>query len=78
MLNKFFLILLSIGMLSFSFSAYSVGQTVSVSDQQMMMDICNGEEPNEETDGEMCMYDYNGHANGGKYYVLRIDMTASW
>ena len=75
MLNK---ILLMLSILSFSFSAYSVGQTVSISDQQITLDVCNGVEPNGETDGEMTMYDYNGAVNGGSYYVFHIDMAASW
>jgi len=65
-------------MFSFSFALYSVGQTVSISDQQLSLSICNGHEPNEENDGVMSLYDYNGDFNGGKYYVIHIDMAASW
>ena len=75
MLNKIFIVLL---VSSFGFSAYSVGQTVSISDQQLVMSICNGSEPNGETDGEMSLYDYNGEFNGGEYYVIHIDLTAAW
>ena len=78
MLNRFFLILLSMGMLSFTFGVYSVGQTVSISDQQQNLEVCNGEEPNGETDTYMQMYSYNGDVNGGHYYVFHIDMAASW
>tara|TARA_B100001540_G_C15495387_1_gene501106 strand:- start:231 stop:455 length:225 start_codon:yes stop_codon:yes gene_type:complete len=74
MFNK---LLLAI-MFSFSFAVYSVGQTVSVSDQQTPLSICNGHEPNEENDGAMSLYDYNGDFNGGKYYVIHIDLAASW
>ena len=63
---------------SFTFAVYNVGQTVSISDQQQVLDVCNGVEPNEETDGEMTLYDYNGEYNGGAYYVFHIDMAASW
>ena len=55
-----------------------MGQTVSISDQQQSLEVCNGIEPNEETDGEMSLYDYNGDYNGGAYYVIHIDMAASW
>lgn len=75
MLNKF---LVLISFISLSFAAYSVGQTVSISDQQQNLTVCNGHEPNDETDGNMSLYDYNGDANGGAYYVTHIDMAASW
>ena len=65
-------------MFSLTFAAYSVGQTVSISDQQQNLTVCNGIEPNEETDGSMSLYDYNGDVNGGAYYVFHIDMAASW
>ena len=75
MLKKLFIIL---SIFSLTFAVYNVGQTVSISDQQLVLDICNGEEPNGETDDEMMMYDYNGEHNGGSYYVFHIDMAASW
>ena len=64
--------------ISLSFAVYNVGQTVSISDQQQNLTVCNGIEPNEETDGNMSLYDYNGEYNGGSYYVTHIDMAASW
>ena len=75
MLNKF---LVLISFISLSFASYSVGQTVSISDQQANLTVCNGLEPNGETDGSMTLYDYNGDYNGGAYYVFHIDMAASW
>ena len=75
MLNKF---LVFISFISLSFAVYSVGQTISISDQQQNLTVCNGHEPNEETDGNMSLYDYNGEYNGGSYYVTHIDMAASW
>ena len=75
MLKKLSIIL---SIFSLTFAVYNVGQTVSISDQQLVLDICNGEEPNGETDEEMMMYDYNGAVNGGSYYVFHIDMAASW
>ena len=65
-------------MFSLSFASYSVGQTVSISDQQVNLTVCNGIEPNGDTDTYMQMYDYNGDVNGGAYYVFHIDMAASW
>ena len=65
-------------LISLSFAVYSVGQTISISDQQQNLEVCNGFEPNDETDGNMSLYDYNGDYNGGRYYVTHIDMAASW
>ena len=75
MLNRIFIIL---AMCSLTFAVYNVGQTVSISDQQQNLEVCNGEEPNGEDDTYMQMYDYNGDYNGGHYYVFHIDMAASW
>ena len=75
MLKRFLVFILFI---SLSFAVYNVGQTVSISDQQQNLTVCNGIEPNEETDGNMSLYDYNGDYNGGSYYVTHIDMAASW
>ena len=75
MLKRF---LIFISFISLSFAVYNVGQTVSISDQQQNLTVCNGIEPNEETDGNMSLYDYNGDYNGGSYYVTYIDMAASW
>ena len=75
MLKRFLVFILFI---SLSFAVYNVGQTISISDQQQNLTVCNGIEPNEETDGSMSLYDYNGAENGGSYYVTHIDMAASW
>ena len=75
MLNKF---LVFISFISLSFAVYNVGQTISISDQQQNLTVCNGHEPNDEIDGNMSLYDYNGEYNGGAYYVTHIDMAASW
>jgi hypothetical protein len=75
MLKRF---LMFISFISLSFAVYNVGQTVSISDQQQNLTVCNGIEPNEETDGNFSLYDYNGDYNGGSYYVTHIDMAASW
>ena len=71
-------LIVSLSMLTLMFAAYNVGQTVSISDQQTSLDVCNGHEPNDETDGTMSLYDYNGDYNRGQYYVIHIDMAASW
>tara|TARA_B100000959_G_C14902249_1_gene591487 strand:+ start:1125 stop:1361 length:237 start_codon:yes stop_codon:yes gene_type:complete len=74
------LIFLLIGKIFFSplMATYSVGEELSISDQQMTMSICNGHEPNGSSDDQMSLSDYNGDLNGGYYYVTYIDMSASW
>ena len=52
--------IITISLISILFPIYYVGDTVSISDQQQVLDVCNGVEPNGELDGEMTMYDYNG------------------
>ena len=46
MFKKYMYITLSAIMIGFAFSSYSVGQTVSISDQQNPLEVCNGHEPN--------------------------------
>jgi len=71
-------LLVFISFISLSFAIYNVGQTVSINHQQQNLTVCNGVEPNGETDGNTSLYDYNGDFNGGAYYVFHIDMAASW
>ena len=75
MLKRF---LVFISLISLSFAVYNVGEQVSIPDQQQPLTVCNGIEPNQETDGNFSLYDYNGAHNGGSYYVTHIDMAASW
>ena len=63
---------------SFTFALYNVGQTISIAHQSQSSTVCNGEEPNGEDDGSLRLIDYNGDENGGQYYVIHIDMAASW
>ena len=64
--------------LSSLLAAYTVGEQISISDQQINMNICNGSEPNGNTDQQMSLYDYNGEYNGGDYYIIYLEMSASW
>ena len=63
---------------TFMFGLYNVGQTVSLNDQNITFDVCNGYNP--ETGGdELKLADLNGDLNeSGQYYVFHIDMAASW
>ena len=73
----FRIISLSFLLSTFVFGLYNVGQTVSLNDQNVTVDVCNGENPH--TGGnEFKLADLNGDLNGGHYYVFHIDMAASW
>ena len=72
------LFLFGIVFISSLLATYVVGEQISISDQQINMNICNGNEPNGSTDQQMSLYDYNGEHNGGNYYVIYLEMSASW
>ena len=60
---------------TFSFSAvYNVGETVSVSHQNINFPVCYGDYPS----NNLKLADFNGDLNGGDYKVIMIDMSASW
>ena len=62
---------------SFSFALYNVGQTVSISDQNVVLDVCD--QTSEYSVGdEIRLADWNGDLNGGEYYVIWLDLSASW
>ena len=63
-------------LLSTSFAVYSVGQTVSTSDQNVTLEGCStiSEYYNE----EFKLADWNGEMNGGDYRVIWLEMSASW
>tara|TARA_Y100000996_G_C22003118_1_gene429496 strand:- start:240 stop:473 length:234 start_codon:yes stop_codon:yes gene_type:complete len=65
---------------SFVFCVYNVGQTVSVSDQQLTRQVCHESQfSNEYQVGDsFSLYDLNGEYNGGEYHVMFFDMSATW
>ena len=63
-------------LLTASFAVYNVGQTVSTSDQNIVLEGCD---TNSEYYGEdFKLADWNGDLNGGEYHVIWLDMSASW
>ena len=73
------IILITIMMFSsLLFGVYNVGQTVSINDQNIVFDVCNGVNPFNPSDDEFRLADFNGGLNGGQYYVFHVDMAASW
>tara|TARA_Y100001960_G_scaffold284901_1_gene321033 strand:- start:611 stop:844 length:234 start_codon:yes stop_codon:yes gene_type:complete len=65
---------------SFVFCVYNVGQTVSISDQQLSREVCHESQfSNEYQVGDsFSLYDFNGDYNGGEYHVMFFDMSATW
>ena len=63
--------------ISFSF-AYEVGETISMAHQNMGFDICYASELDPNNDGVFNFSEYNGDLNGGQYYVIFLEMMATW
>ena len=77
---------------SFVFCVYNVGQTVSLSDQQLSRTVCYESTFSDEYQGptyddfgniiqpgdSFSLYDLNGDYNGGTYHVMFFDMSATW
>ena len=63
--------------LSISF-AYEVGETISMTHQNMNFDICYASELDPNNDEIFNFSEYNGDLNGGQYYVIFLEMMATW
>ena len=71
--------ILYIIVLLFSISfAYEVGETISMSHQNMDFEICYAPELDPNNDGVFNFSEYNGDLNGGQYYVIFLEMMATW
>ena len=73
-------IILILSFFSLSLCVYNIGQTVSVSDQQLSREVCHESQfSNEYQIGDsFSLYDLNGEYNGGEYHVMFFDMSATW
>ena len=69
--------ILMIILISFSF-AYEVGETISTVHQNKELDICYASELDPNNDGVFNFSEYNGDLNGGQYYVIFLEMMATW
>ena len=58
-------------------SIYSIGDTLSVEDQEMLFPVCNGS-GNYSIDDFFSFSDLNGNQNGGDYKITIISMNATW
>jgi len=71
--NKFSLVIILF--LSSLFSAYDVGDQVSLEHQNIEFDFCY---PESQVGSSFSFAQHNGDLNGGNYQVLMIEMSASW
>jgi len=69
--------ILILTLFSFSFALYSVGQTVSESDQNVTKSTCYAGNDYGVNDNWK-LADWNGALNGGDYKVIFIEMSATW
>ena len=58
-------------------SYYSVGDTLTLEDQNLDYNVCHSDE-NYEIGDSFSFSDYNGAVNGGNYKVSLISMNATW
>lgn len=58
-------------------SLYSIGDTLSIDDQNMLFPICNGS-GDYSTGDSFSFSDFNGSLNGGEYKITIISMNATW
>ena len=58
-------------------SFYSVGDTVSIIDQNIEFNVCHSD-GHYELGENFSMSDLNGLTNGGEYKVTLISMNATW
>ena len=79
----FFNRFISLVLISLSFSVYQIGDQITLEHQEVKHDVCYGAEYHgiEEEGGryKLSLADYNGYINdSGIFYVIMIDMAASW
>ena len=56
---------------------YSVGDTLTLEDQNTLYPVCNGA-GSYQTDDLFSFADLNGELNGGDYKITLISMNATW
>ena len=58
-------------------TVYSIGDTLSIEDQNTLYPVCNGS-GDYETSDSFSFADLNGDLNGGDYKITLISMNATW
>jgi len=57
---------------------YEVGEIISLGHQNNELPICYAQELDPNNDGVFNFSEYNGDLNGGQYYVIFLEMMATW
>ena len=71
------MIISTLVLISFIFPVYNVGDTVTISDQNVTLSVCD--QTSEYSVGdEVSLASWNGVLNGGDYHVIWLEMSASW
>jgi len=71
------MIISTIVLISLVFPIYNVGETVTISDQNVTLSVCD--QTSEYSVGEeVSLASWNGDLNGGDYRVIWLEMSASW
>ena len=71
------MIISTLVLISFIFPVYNVGDTVTISDQNVTLSVCD--QTSEYSVGEEAsLASWNGDLNGGDYHVIWLEMSASW
>ena len=73
MKNKFSLVIII--SLSFLFSAYDIGDQISVDHQNMEFGFCY---PEAQVGNSFSLAQHNGDLNGGDYRMILIEISTSW
>ena len=74
MIKNIYILLLN---LSLCLAIYNTGQTVSISDQNVVLNVCD-ETSEYSINDPITLADWNGSLNGGDYHVIWLEMSASW
>ena len=61
--------------MTFLFSGYSIGDTISPEDQNIDFGYCY---PGNQVGNSFSFAQHNGDLNGGNYQILMIEVSASW
>jgi len=69
--------IITVFLISIVFPIYYVGDTVSLSDQNIVLDVCDATSEYSVGD-EIKLADWNGELNGGDYHVIWLELSASW
>ena len=63
--------------ISFVLPVYNVGETITDTDQNIVLNDCDQTSVYNVGD-QVRMSDWNGAVNGGDYHVIWLEMSASW